>query len=148
MALSFLAPEILSNLNGIEHLNKTNADNEKLKEMIGIYQRKIEMVENDPEALKRLQRKTFGTEPADQDTVIPKATLVELKLAEQALASTESSPPPPSKVRYYLERSSKPLHKIGLFLAGASLIMIAFVCFGAIKNPPPNKNNKPKMFLK
>lgn len=135
MTLSFMAPELLANLKSIEYLNKTEYNNEKLKEMIDIYQRKIDMIENDPQALERLKRKTFGIEPSDDSTVFPKATLEELELADAALKTEINKPADNNKLAIYLERSAEPIAKKGLFLAGAALILISFVSFGTIKEP-------------
>jgi len=130
MALSFLAPELDENYRNIDQLQRTLQNNEQLEELLEIYDRQIEATKSDPDILKRLERKTLGKEPVEQDTVHPVPSDKYLQLAEKAIKDNNAKQTTPPKLRKYIEQSAKPKTRLGLFYAGAALILTAFICFG------------------
>jgi len=136
MTLSFLAPEILENYRSIEQLERTEANNKKLEELIKIYDKQIDMAESDPDILKRLQQKILGTDTPQDDAAFPQASEELMQLAKKALAETEKNIAPPTKFRKYIEHSAEKNNRLGLFYSGAALILIAFICFGTPKRKP------------
>ncbi|MBW8015947.1 MAG: hypothetical protein FVQ82_07150 [Planctomycetes bacterium] len=139
MTLSFLALEILDNYESIDEIKRIEASNEKLQELINIYEKQIEMAKSDPDILNRLQRKTFGTETPPEDAAFPQASQELIKLARKALAETEKTIARPAKLRKYIEHSAEKKNRLGLFYSGAALILIAFICFSAPKRKQPVK---------
>lgn len=133
IALSFLAPELSENIRNIDQLEQTLQNNEKLEELLEIYDRQIEITKSDPDILKRLERKTLGKDPTEQDTAFPVPSQKRLELARQAINENAKIQAPPSKLRKYIEHSAKPKTRKGLFYAGAALILIAFIFFGTPK---------------
>ena len=140
IALSFLAPEILENYNSADQLHLTEASNKKLEERIDTYDRQIEMATDDPDILIRLQHKKFGTKPNQQDAAFPQPSEELMKIANEAMNENKSADIAlPSKFRKYIEQSAEEKTRKGLFYAGAALILIAFICFGAPKRKLADK---------
>jgi len=104
----------------LERLTKLNAD----------YDAVLGELEADPNVFKRLAPATLGTEPADANTVYPKATAEHLAAARRALAKDTSGQPAAPQKPGWLERCNEPRRRIVLFASGAFLILISFVCFG------------------
>ena len=115
-----------------------------LKSLIEDYNALLEEIEKDPNFAKRIAPATLGTEPSDEDTIYPRATAEQLAetrkiLKEQQnhqLASLRSGLVKPA-IPEWLSRCSEPWRRITLFVAGAVLILISFVCFGPSKPKDP-----------
>ena len=137
ITFSFLAPEILQNYKSMEALERTKINNKKLEDLIDTYDMQIEMTRIDPDVLARLEEKTFGTQTPFDDTVFPYASEELMKLARKALDETEKIIVPTTTFRNYVHHSSNKRNRMGLFYAGAALILIAFICFGAPKKQKP-----------
>ena len=136
IALSFLAPELLENYKSIDELNRTEIGNIKLEELVDTYDKQIETARKDPDILKRLEKKTFGTQTPQEYAAFPQASDELLQFAKRAMKETEDAAAPPSKFRKYIEQSAKKKTRKGLFYSGAALILITFVCFAAPKQKP------------
>jgi hypothetical protein len=141
IALSFLAPEILENYKSIDQLHRTEAGNVTLEERIDTYDKQIEMAQDDPDILIRLQQKTFGIRPSQENAAFPEPSKELMQSANKAMKETENSSAAPSKLRKYIEQSADKKIRKGLFYSGAALILIAFICFGAPKRKLANKQN-------
>jgi len=107
-----------------------------MKSLITDYNALLAEIKRDPNFAKRIAPATLGTEPDDADTIYPRATVEQLNAARKALTeqsnqqlaslrSGSAEPPVPK----WLSRCSEPRRRIILFLAGAALILISFVCF-------------------
>lgn len=86
-------------------------------------------LEKDPNLLKRIAPATLGTEPEDPNAIYPKAKARELALARKALLDQAGIDAPASVVPAWLDRCSEPSRKLGLFVAGAGLVLISLVFF-------------------
>lgn len=133
MTLSFLAGEIKDNYQSIDKLKHTEDDNKKLRQLIVTYEKQIAAAENDPEMLKRLQKKILRTGELQEDAALPQAPEDLIKLARKALSENDRIAAAPSKLRKYIERSAEKRNRMGLFYSGAALILIAFIFFGTPK---------------
>ena len=92
------------------------------------YDALLEKLRTDPNLLKRIAPATLGTEPEDPNAVYPRVKARELAVARKALldeADQEATPVVPT----WLERCSEPRRKLGLFIAGAGLVLISLVFF-------------------
>lgn len=105
----------------------------RLKMLNADYDALLEQLQTDPNVIKRIAPATLGTEPADSDTIYPKATAEQLAAARRALAGDSSRQLAEPEVADWLTRCSRLPQRIILFLAGAFLILISFVCFGPAK---------------
>lgn len=108
-----------------------------MKSLITDYNALLVEVERDPNFAKRIAPATLGTEPDDADTIYPRATVEQLTAARRALTEQPNQQLAEPAVPRWLSRCSEPRRRIVLFLAGASLILISFVCFGPAKQASP-----------
>jgi len=145
MTLSFIAPELLKNYKSIDQLRLSEANNEKLQQLINTYDKQIEMAMTDPEILARLEEKIFGTESTHENAAFPQSSEGLTKLARKALSETDQNVAPPTKFRKYIEHSADKKNRLGLLYSGAALILIAFICFGTPKRKRQKKNVKKGM---
>ena len=101
----------------------------RLESLNADYDALLGQLEKDPNFVKRIALAALGVEPADPNTIHPIATTEQLAAARKTL--TEQLNPQPSNpiVPGWLSRCSEPRRRIGLFLAGAGLILVSFVCF-------------------
>jgi cell division protein FtsB len=125
------------------------AEEESLKRLETLntdYEALLQQLEKEPNAIKRIAPATLGTEPETEDTVYPEATDEQLTAARKTF-SEEANGIPNSKngvwrpghkaaqpeMPRWLMRCIEPPQRVILFLAGAFLILISFICFGAAK---------------
>jgi len=104
-----------------------------MKSLITDYNELLAEVKTDPNFAKRIAPATLGTEPNDADTIYPRATIEQLTAARRALTEQPNQQSTEPVVPSWLSRCSEPRRRTILFLAGASLILISFVCFGPAK---------------
>jgi len=86
-------------------------------------------LDKDPNLLRRIAPATLGTEPEDPNAIYPTVKANELALARKALIAQAGDEAPPAAVPPWLERCSAPQRKLGLFVAGAGLVLISLVFF-------------------
>jgi hypothetical protein len=110
----------------VDLLEKLNADYDAL----------LTQVQHDPDLLKRIAPATLGTSPQDANTVHPDVRLEELMAARQALSVADEAPERPPLLPDWLARCSQPAQRLGLFLCGAGLVLVAFVYFRPQPCPP------------
>jgi len=106
-----------------ERLDSLNADYDAL----------LRRLEEDPNLIKRIAPVTLGSEREDVQTVYPKATAEQLAAARKVLAAEVKKDPNEPVMPRWLVRCSEPRRRIMLFVCGAALILISFVCFGPAK---------------
>jgi hypothetical protein len=73
---------------------------------------------------------------ADANTIYPKVTAEQLDAARKVLAEDLEQKPSRAEMPDWIARCSEPSKRIILFLAGALLILISFICFGPAKQSP------------
>jgi cell division protein FtsB len=101
---------------------------EKLRSLNTDYDRLLNRLEKDPNLVKRLAIATLGTKPEDANTIYPKATIEQLIAARKALENISQDQNEPKMPRW-LTRCSDPHRRVVLFLAGAGLVLVSFICF-------------------
>jgi hypothetical protein len=111
--------QIKESQKSIDRLGSLNKEYDALLDQLG----------KDPELLKRITAPTLGKEPNDPETAYPKTKAEELKIARQAVLDQSGRDQPAFEVPQWLLRCAEPRHRIALFVAGASLIIISMVCF-------------------
>ncbi|MHC4520238.1 MAG: hypothetical protein ACYTAS_16730 [Planctomycetota bacterium] len=110
---------------------------ERLESLNREYDALLAQLERDPNLLKRIAPATLGTEPEDPNAVYPRARARELALARKALLDQAGEAPPEEVVPHWLQRCSEPSRKLGLFVAGAGLVLISLVLF----TPKPQRTH-------
>ena len=93
------------------------------------YDALLEELGRDPNLLKRIAPATLGTEPDDPNAIYPKAKARELAIARRAMVELAGPNELPPAVPPWLERCSEPSRRLGLFVAGAGLVLISLVFF-------------------
>lgn len=106
----------------------------KLRSLNEQYDVLLGQLESDPNLFKRIAPVTLGTRIEDPNTVYPKAKAQELAIARRALTAANEEPTEATIPRW-LQRCSDPAKRIILFISGASLILIAMVCFTSDSDP-------------
>ncbi len=123
----------------LDQLESLNADYDVLLTQLG----------EDPNLFKRIAPVTLGVGREEPNTVYPIATIEQLAAARKALAKQPAGVPRQTAgsgysdqsgklkvgdssgtVPVWLSRCGEPRRRLMLFLAGAGLVLVSFVCFG------------------
>lgn len=99
------------------------------------YDALLKQLKENPALLERIAPATLGTEPNEPNTVYPKATAEQLDAARKVLAE-DLEQQSRAEMPDWIARCSEPSKRTILFLAGALLILISFICFGPAKQRP------------
>lgn len=102
---------------------------ERLASLSDEYDALLANLQSDPNLLKRIAPATLGTEPEDPNVVYPRVKAKELAVARKTLLEQSERESTGPVVPKWLERCSEPRRKMGLFIAGAGLILISLVFF-------------------
>ena len=137
VALAVLADEIRDYCEGRNLLAKTLAENEDIQFLTIEYAAQIDEIRNDPNIVSRLERVTLGRQSGAEDTAFPRASEKLLSEAAQAVLADLRTPRPARQVPKWVERISEPNIRYSLFFAGAGLVLVTFIFFGA---PAKNKS--------
>ncbi len=117
-------------------LSEQQQRTEDFKSLIADYDALLADIEKDPNFAKRVAPATLGAEPNDEGTIYPRATVQQLQATRKILMEESNRNSDEPAVPQWLTRCSTPRRRIVLFVAGAVLILISFVCFG----PSSQKN--------
>jgi len=112
-----------------QRLSEAELSLERLDSLNREYDALLVQLEKDPNLLKRIAPATLGTEPEDPNAVYPKAKARELALARKALIDLAGESRQEDPVPAWLQRCSEPSRRLGLFVAGAGLVLISLVFF-------------------
>jgi hypothetical protein len=124
----------------LNQLESLNADHDVLLTQLG----------EDPNLFKRIAPVTLGVGREEPNTVYPIATIEQLAAARKALAKQPAGRQwqtpegvyhhrsadlkvrdPNAAVPVWLARCGEPRRRLMLFLTGAGLVLVSFVCFGS-----------------
>lgn len=131
MTLAILAGEINDYCRSKDRLAVTQRQIESIKTLTAQYDAQLRQIEKNPNTLSRLRQVTLGEKPHAEDTVFPKAS--ELDAAAAALLEDRKTPQESPAVPRWPQRISHTKTRKALFLAGAVLVLLAFVFFGTRK---------------
>ncbi len=142
MVLSFLVrTEITDYFQSRAMLEKSLRDNQKVRDMIDQYKSQIALIEHDSSVLVRLQQITLGQTPVEPNTIYPAD--YNPQLASLARKVVEESEPgdPNEQLPVWIIRTIQPRYRTALLLAGAGLILLAFMFFGGPRTEKPRKKS-------
>jgi len=131
--VSIISDELIGHYHKKRLLKAKQEDTNRLESLNADYDAVLEQVKKDPNLIKRLGPATLGSEPENKEAVYPKATPEQLDAARKALTEDSDTQPTEPMVPNWLIRCSQPIRRAILFLAGAVLILISFMCFGPAK---------------
>jgi len=98
-----------------------------------------QQLEKDPNIINRIAPIVLGVDAPDANTVYPKATVEQIAAARKASGKEVTSQCPEPMTPTWLTRCSEPRRRITLFLAGAALVLVSFICFGPARQAPPKE---------
>jgi hypothetical protein len=136
LAGSILRDDLLRYYRNKQLLRSAEESLSRLESLNADYDALLRQLEENPSLLERIAPATLGTEPADANTVYPKVTAEQLDAARKVLAEDLEQQPSRAEMPDWIARCSEPSKRIILFLAGALLILISFICFGPAKHRP------------
>ena len=131
VALAVLADEIRDYCQGGVLLAETLAENEDIRFLTVEYAAQIDEIRKDPNILGRLERVTLGRRGDAEETVFPTASEKLLTEAGTAVLEDLQADRPVYKIPTWVERISEPNIRYSLFFAGAGLVLVTFIFFGA-----------------
>jgi hypothetical protein len=129
LAGSVLCQDLIRYFDNQTSLKISHRSIERLRALNKEYDGQLKQLEEDPDLLRRIAGPTLGKEPNDPCTIYPRARAQELNIARQAVLDQAGRDQPKSEVPDIVVRCAEPRRRLGLFIAGASLVIISLVCF-------------------
>jgi hypothetical protein len=132
-------PEMTTYFQNRKMLAEIERQNAKINDLTEKYQVQIDLIQSNPDVLRRLERVTFGKalhtaeDPAAALTADNQALR---KTAQSILADLQEKPEEPHLPQWF-QRCQQPNTRTALFAAGAGLVLITFLFYGS-----PSKNTK------
>lgn len=136
LAGAILCDDLLRYYQSKQLLRSAEESLKQLQSLNTDYDVLLGQLEEDPNLFERIAPATLGTEPTDANTVYPNVTTEQLDAARKVLAEDSERQLSGAESPDWLSRCSEPSKRIILFLAGAFLILISFICFGPAKQRP------------
>lgn len=129
LSVSVLCEDLLRYYRNSAALNNAEETLERLKSLNEDYEALLQQLSQDPNLLKRVVAITLRNTTPEPNTVYPDVTPEQLEAARQALMEDAGNKTDQPITPFWLQRSSKQPQRTALFIAGAFLIVISFVCF-------------------
>jgi len=141
MALSIVADEVYSLCSSQMFVTRFTDDNQKITLLREQYDCQMQLIKSDPNSLDRLRGIMLGEKgQTDEDVAVPEVSKRELINASRALLDEmETAEQKTPEITEWLERCNQPKSRRVLFLAGAALVLIAFIFFSS----PASSNRRP-----
>lgn len=138
---SVLCDDLLAYYRNKQHLRQSEELLENLKALNTDYDALLRELEEDPNFVKRIAPATLGTRPQAEDTVYPDVTAEQLDAARRILAAGDQKRTEESGVPDWLIRCRRPPQRTALFVSGAFLILISFICFAPAEDKGRDSQN-------
>jgi len=139
MSGSVLCDDLVSHYRNKHFLKQAKRFTQRFKSLDADYYALLRQLEDDPNLIKRIAPAAIGADHNEPNTIYPRATAQELAAAKKALAEIAEQEPNEPVLPAWLARCSEPRLRTYLFISGAALILISFVCFGRIKKLPDDE---------
>jgi len=139
MSGSVLCDDLVSHYRNKHFLRQDKRFTQRFKSLDADYDALLHQLEDDPNLIKRIAPATIGADQNEPNTIYPRATAQELAAAKKALAEIAEQEPNKPVLPAWLVRCSEPRLRTYLFICGAALILVSFVCFGRIKKLPDDE---------
>ncbi len=142
VTLAVLGPEWknLYKLKAARALSEQN--NTKITRLLADHQELINLINTDPNVLKRLAAVELGKDANEPDVIAAQITSDLLSQAKVVVEDVENPgtivPQPPR----WLLRATPNSSRIILFAAGAGLILVSFVCFSTPEDKTARKSDR------
>ncbi len=129
VCLAALCDDLVQYYAGRQQLATAQRNVELLSKLNTEFDALLDQVRQDPNLVKRTAPATLGTWPQEPNTAHPTVHADELLTARQTLFMPDDAPEQTPALPPWLARCSQPFNRAGLFLSGAGLVLVAFVCF-------------------
>jgi hypothetical protein len=130
---SILCGDLLRYYTNQQLLETAEVSLSRLKALNADYDALLQQLREDPNLVKRIAPATLGTEPAEANTIYPKATAEQLAAVRKALMEVSTRKVAEPEMPDWLTRCCEPRRRVILFLAGAFLVLVSFIWFGRVK---------------
>jgi len=131
---SILSDDLVRYYRNRQQLKAKEELSNRLKSLNIDYDALLGNLEKDPNLFERIASLVLGTERNDANTIYPKATEELLEAVKKALEEDSSQQSTEPVMPDWLVRCSEPRRRVILFLAGAFLVLISFICLGSAKS--------------
>ncbi|MBA7649621.1 hypothetical protein ES703_57418 [subsurface metagenome] len=133
LGVSILVDDLLRYYHNRQLLETAKRNLQRLELLNSDYDALLQQLQADANFVKRIAPATVGSEPAEVNTIYPKATAEQLAAAQKVLSEDFDRQRTQPTVPNWLRRCSQPWRRTVLFLAGTFLILISFVSFSPAK---------------
>ena len=132
---AILCEDLLAYYNNKTLLETIQLSAGRLESLNDDYDALLRHLEKDPNAVKRIAPATLGVDIGgdDANTIYPRATAEQLAAAKFALAENSKKTSTPT-IPEWIIRCCESRRRMAIFLSGAFLILISFICFGPAKS--------------
>lgn len=127
LGVSILVDDLLQYYHNRQRLETAKRNLQRLELLNSDYDALLQQIQADANFVKRIAPATVGSEPAEANTIYPKATAEQLAAAQKVLSEDFARQRTQPTLPKWLRRCSQPWRRTILFLAGAFLILISFV---------------------
>jgi hypothetical protein len=138
VSLAVLGPEWknLYRIKAAAALSEQN--NTKITRLLADHQELINLINTDPNVLRRLAEVELGQDVNDPNAIAAKITADYLSQAKLVVDGVENPDIAVPQAPHWLIRATLSSSRIVLFASGAGLVLVSFVCFSA----PPTQPQK------
>jgi len=130
-------PEMTTFFQNRQILGEIKRENQRIQDLTEKYQAQIDLIQNNPDILRRLERVTFGKAHHTEED--PSASLTAdnkalLEAAQSVMDDLKEKPAEPQMPQWF-QRCRQSNTRTALFAAGSGLVLLTFLFYGS-----PSKN--------
>ena len=141
LGVSILVDDLLQYYHNRQLLEAAQKNLQRLESLNIDYDALLQRLKTDASFVKCIAPAVVGSKPVDANAIYPRATAEQLAAAREVLCEDLARQDTQPTIPKWLRRSSHPVRRTILFLAGASLILISFVSFSPAKEADPDIGN-------
>ena len=132
LGVSVLCEDLVKYYSNEQLIESDRKSIEKLESLNEDYDTILDVLEKDPNSLKRVAPATIGASYENANAAYPRATARQLNAARLAMMDPNEGVIEPV-IPNWLSRCSKSSNNMTLFYSGVALMLVAFICFRPVK---------------
>lgn len=138
-----IEPEVSTYFRNRQTLAKIEAENERIVDLTHKYQTQIDLINREPNLLRRLELVTFGRALRSPKADSGNSPILDKTIQEtaQTVLSEMAYKPEEPPLPFWLERCIQPNIRTSLFLAGCGLVILTFLFFGSPAPQDPSSKS-------
>jgi hypothetical protein len=133
LTLSVLCDDLTRFFDNKRLLAREQRKLDALEEKVKVYDALLLNIQRDPDVMHRIAPAVLGLESDDPNTAYPLTGVEELAVARKMLRKDQNADV--SQMPPWLIRCCEQRRRTALFLLGGVLVLIAFSCFGLVRQP-------------